>query len=105
MNLKLHTKLPRLPAKMEAYVDTLYLPAHQKKDNNNLKTKNNQNRQKIELHGSQTTKELKMTHSSRSVGGVKRTHGKAVAGGPGQARLQLVDQQQTAQPRVPARGK
>ena len=37
----------------------------------NLKTKNNQNFQKIELYGSPTTKELKKKHSSRSVGGVE----------------------------------
>ena len=35
----------------------------------NLKTKNNQNCQKIKLYGSLTTKELKK-HSSRLVGGV-----------------------------------
>ena len=63
----------------------------------NLKTKNNQNCQNIELHGSLTTKELKKTHSSRLVGGVEagssveRTHGKVVAGGPGWARQQLAD--------------
>ena len=34
-----------------------------------LKTKNNQNSQKIELYGSPTTKELKKKHSSRPVGG------------------------------------
>ena len=59
---------------------------NQKKDNNNLKTKNTQNRQKIELYGSPTTKEIKK-HSSRPVGGVdtgsqvERTRGKVVAGG------------------------
>ena len=37
----------------------------------NLKTKNNQNYQKIELYGSLTTKELKKKHSSRLVGGVE----------------------------------
>ena len=34
----------------------------------NLKTKNNQNCQKIKLYGSMTTKELKKKHSSRLVG-------------------------------------
>ena len=34
----------------------------------NLKTKNNQNCQKIELYGGPTTKELKKKHSSRPVG-------------------------------------
>ena len=37
----------------------------------NLKTKTNQNCQKIELYGSPTTKELKKKHSSRQVGGVE----------------------------------
>ena len=59
---------------------------NQKKDNDNLKTKNNQNCQKVELYGSPTTKELKKKHSSRLVDGVEtgsgvdRTHGKAAAG-------------------------
>ena len=61
---------------------------NQKNDNNNLKTKNNQNRQKIELYGSPTIKEIKKKHSSRLVGGtemgsrVERSCGKVVAGGP-----------------------
>ena len=37
----------------------------------NLKTKNNQNCQKIELYGSLTTKELKKKHSSKPVGGAE----------------------------------
>ena len=37
----------------------------------NLKTKTNQNCQKIELYESLTTKELKKKHSSRLVGGVE----------------------------------
>ena len=55
----------------------------------NLKTKSNQNCQKIELYGSLTTKELKKKHSSRLVGGaemgswVERTCGKVADGGPG----------------------
>ena len=53
---------------MEAYVDTLRLLTHHKKDNNNLKTKNNQNWQKFELYGSPTTKEIKKKHLSRPVG-------------------------------------
>ena len=36
-----------------------------------LKTKNNQNCQKIELYGNPTTKELKKKHSSRQAGGAK----------------------------------
>ena len=56
----------------------------------NLKTRNNQNYQKIELYGSPTTKELN-THSPRPVGGAEmdsqadRTCGKAATGGPGEA--------------------
>ena len=59
---------------------------------------NNQNCQKIKLHGSLTTKELKKKHSSRLVGGrrqadrVERTHGKAAARELGQARWQLAEQ-------------
>ena len=55
----------------------------------NLKTKSNQNCQKIELYEGLTTKELKKKHSSRLGGGVERagraekTHGKVVDGGPG----------------------
>ena len=65
----------------------------------NAKTKNNQNRQKIKLYGSPTNKELKKKHSSKPVGGVEmgsqveRTHSKAAAGGPGQARWQLAEQE------------
>ena len=55
----------------------------------NLKAKNNQNCQKIELYGSLTTKELKEKHSSRPVGGaemgsqVERTHSKVASGRAG----------------------
>ena len=58
-----------------------------RKTTTNLKTKNNQNWQKMELCGSLTTKELKKKHSSRPVGGaetgswVERNHYKAAAGG------------------------
>ena len=79
----------------------------------NLKTKSNQNCQKIKLCGSLTTKEIKKTHSSRPVGRaetgswVERTLSKAVAGGPsagvdcavGQARLQLADKAAAGRPR------
>ena len=79
---------------------------NQKKDNNFLKTRNNWNGQKIELHGSPTTKELKKKHSSRLVGaaetgsGAERTRSKAGAGGPsevadcgaGWVKLQLAGQ-------------
>ena len=37
----------------------------------NLKTKNNENSQIIELYRSLTTKELKKKHSSRPIGGVE----------------------------------
>ena len=63
---------------------------NQKKDNDNLKTKNHQNCQKIEFYGSLTTKELKKKHSSRPVGRVEmgiqaeRTLGTVVASGPGE---------------------
>ena len=65
----------------------------------NLKTKNNQNCQKIKLYGSLTTKELKKTHSLRLTGQVEIGSGgkedtgqgsiwrtrvsEAAAGGPG----------------------
>ena len=42
---------------------------NQKKDNNQLKKKTDLNYQKIKLHGTPITKELKK-HSSRPVGGV-----------------------------------
>ena len=46
------------------------VPSHiTQRTTTNLKTKNNQNCQKIELYGSPTTKELKQKHSSRMVGG------------------------------------
>ena len=58
----------------------------------NLKTKNNQNYQKIELYGTLTTKELKKKHSPRPVGGVGWAAGRRelvarwwVSGGPGEA--------------------
>ena len=92
----------QLPSKMDASSH------NQKKDNNNLKTKNNQNWQKIELYGSPITKELKKTHSSRPVreaetcSWVESTSGKTVAGGPSQeeycgpgwSRLQLACKEQ-----------
>ena len=47
------------------------LPPHttKRRTTTNLKTKTNQNCQKIKLYGSQTTKELKKKHSFRLVGG------------------------------------
>ena len=67
------------------------MPPHttKRRTTTNLKTKNNQNCQKIKLYGSPTTKELKKKHSSRLVGGaemgswVERTHSKAAAEGRG----------------------
>ena len=85
---------------------------NQKEDNNNLKTKNNQNGQKIELYGCLTTKEIKKKHASRPVGGAEtgswaeRTRSKAAAGrlsevadcGAGWAKLQLAVKQQLEDP-------
>ena len=45
-------------------------PCTTKRRTTNLKTKNNQKYQKIELYGSLTTNELKKKHSSRPEGGV-----------------------------------
>ena len=55
-------------------VDGYTFPTHTTKTRTttNLKTKNNQNCQKIDLHGSLTTRELKKKHSSRLVGGKER---------------------------------
>ena len=49
------------------------MPPHttKRRTTTNLKTKNNQNCQKIKLDRSLTTKELKKKHSSRLVGGVE----------------------------------
>ena len=48
------------------------LPPHTtKRTTTHLKTKNNQNCQKIELYGSLTIKKLKKKHSFRLVGGVE----------------------------------
>ena len=68
---------------------TLTLRTPKKRSTTNLKTKNTQNYQKIELYGSLTTKELKKRHSSRPVGGAEggsqdgEDCGKVLAGGPG----------------------
>ena len=72
------------------------LPPHTtKRRTTNLKTKNSQNCQKIELYESLTTKELKKKYSSRLVGGgvemeswdgekvVAGESGEVVAGGSG----------------------
>ena len=69
------------------------MPPHttKRRTTTNLKTKNNQNYQKVELYGSPTTKELKKKHSSRLVGGAEKgSQGRedtrqVVAGGPGKA--------------------
>ena len=49
------------------------VPPHttKRRTTTDLKTKNNQNCQKVELYGSLTTKELKKKQSSRLVGGVE----------------------------------
>ena len=67
------------------------LPPHttKRRTTTNLKTKNNQNCQKIKLYGSLTTRDLKKKHLFRLVGmaetgsWVEKKHGKAAAGGPG----------------------
>ena len=71
------------------------VPPHTtKRRTTNLKTKNNQNCQKIKLYGTLTTKELKKKHLSRTVGGADMGHwgredsqqgSKVVARGPEQA--------------------
>ena len=50
---------------------TLHARITKRSTTTNLKTKNNQKCQKIELYGSLTTKELKKKHSSRLVGGAE----------------------------------
>ena len=57
------------------------MPPHttKRRTTTHLKTKNNQNCQKIQLYGSLTTKKLKKKYSSRLAGG-ERTHGKVVPG-------------------------
>ena len=66
------------------------MPPHiTKRTITNLKTKTNQNCQKIKLYRSPTTKEIKKTHSSRPVRRVERNKGKAAAGGPGQVRWRM----------------
>ena len=64
---------------------TLPLHTMKRRTTTNLRTKSNQNCQKIELYGSPTTKELKKKHSSRLVGGAEWTCSKVVAGGLGGA--------------------
>ena len=83
----------------------------------NLETKNNQNYQKIEPYGSQTTKELKKKLSSREVGVVETgiRAGGVVEGGDwwsGWSHILHVDKlgvhnwgaRQTTQPRIPVWG-
>ena len=72
----------QLPSGQHGGVGRYTLPPHTtKRTTTNLKIKNNQNCQNIELYGSPTTKELKKKHSSRQVGGAEtgsraeRTHG------------------------------
>ena len=69
------------------------MPPHttKRRTTTNLKTKNNQNIQKIELYGNPTTKELKKKYSSRLVGEmetagwVEKTRDKPVADRPDEA--------------------
>ena len=64
---------PRQLSGQEGDVSSCTLPPRTTKRRTTkiLKTKNNQNCQKIELYGSLTTKELKNKHSSRPEGGVE----------------------------------
>ena len=65
-------KKKRVPVKMEAQVNTLYLLAQlQQKLQLDYKTNITQIRQKIELYGNATTKDLKKPRSSRWVGGAE----------------------------------
>ena len=63
-------------------------PCTTKRRITNLKTKSNQNCQKIKLYGSPTTKELKKKHSSRLGGGMEMGSWE----GEDMARWQLEDQ-------------
>ena len=60
-----------VPAKMEGVRRYDLLPRTTNRTTINLKTKNNQNFQKVKLQGSPTAKELKKKHSSRLLGGVE----------------------------------
>ena len=61
---------------MEAQVNTLrFLVQPQKESQLDLKTNNTQNRQKIQLYGSMTTKDLKRPHSLRWAGGAGTRYG------------------------------
>ena len=89
---------------------TLLSCTNKRRTTTNLKTKNNQNCQKIKVYGSPTTKELKKKHPFRPLGRaemgsqVERTHckaaargwrtgaGKVAAGGPGKAAAGRVGQ-------------
>ena len=59
---------------------------HNQKEDNKFKTKTKQNCQKIELHGSLTTKELKKKHSFRLVEGVENGEDDVQQGGGWRAR-------------------
>ena len=57
----------------DAGIGTYTLPPHIiKRTTTNLKTKNNQNCQKIKFYRCPTTKELKKKHSSRLGGGAEK---------------------------------
>ena len=60
----------RLLVKMEAWVNMLHLLAQPQKELQ-LDFKTNKNRQKIELDGSLTSKNLKKPYSSRQIGGAE----------------------------------
>ena len=73
MGFKLLLNRKKEGADQDGAVDryTLPPPTTKRRTTANLKTKNNQNSQKIKLYGSTTTKELKKKHSFRLVGGVE----------------------------------
>ena len=105
-------RVQRVLAMMKAKIDMLCLPAQPKKETTNLKTKNNQNCQKIELHGSLTTKELKkkqFIQTGRRGREIKRQGSGWWTGRShivcGQTRKSNWGARQTKQPRVPAWGK
>ena len=64
-------KTDKLTSGQDGGVGRHTVPPHTTKSRTttNLKTKSNQNCQKIELYGSLSTKELKKKHSSRPAGG------------------------------------
>ena len=71
LGVRIKTKTKKRTSGQYGGIGRYTLPPHTTKSRTttNLKTKNNQNCQKMELYGSPTTKELKKKHSPRPVGG------------------------------------